>query len=144
MPLDTLILDPSNARKHSPKNLEAIKGSLAKFGQQKPIVVGKDNIVIAGNGTLEAARALGMSEIKVVRTDLQGFEATAYAIADNRTGELAEWDAKVLKETLGELKKVDFDIAKIGFDEKDLSKLGINESKQGLTDDDEVPAKVEI
>jgi len=52
-----LHLDPSNARNHPTKNLDAIKGSLAKFGQQKPIVIDKNNVVIAGNGTLEAAKA---------------------------------------------------------------------------------------
>lgn len=61
------------------KNIEAIKGSLAKFGQQKPIVVNKDNVVVAGNGTLEAARQLGWKEINVVRTNLTGAELTAFA-----------------------------------------------------------------
>ena len=67
-----LILDPSNARKHSAKNIEAIKGSLAKFGQQKPIVISKDNIVLAGNGTLEAAKALGWDDIGIISSKLTG------------------------------------------------------------------------
>lgn len=130
--LDTLLLDPSNARKHNQKNLEAIKGSLTKFGQQKPIVVGNDNIVIAGNGTLEAARALGWKEIRIVRTALEGFEATAYAIADNRTGELAEWDTKAIADSLKALEKVKFDVSAIGFDVKDIKKF----LKEGETKED--------
>lgn len=51
-----LQLDPHNSRKHPDKNLAAIKGSLSKFGQQKPIVIDKNNVVIAGNGTLQAAK----------------------------------------------------------------------------------------
>lgn len=116
----SLVFDPANARKHSSKNLEAIKGSLAKFGQQKPIVVGKGGVVIAGNGTLEAAKALGWSEIDVVRTTLEGPEAIAFAIADNRTAELAEWDANVLGKTLEALNEIDFDLTSIGFDDSDV------------------------
>jgi DNA modification methylase len=139
-----LVADPANARKHSPKNLEAIKGSLAKFGQQKPIVVGKNGVVIAGNGTMEAARSLGWSEIQIVRTDLEGPEAIAFAVADNRTGELAEWDAGVLSETLKSLQEMDFDLGAIGFDEKDLlGMIATPEPTEGLTDADEVPENVE-
>ncbi len=117
-----LILDPSNARKHSSKNIDAIKGSLAKFGQQKPIVISKDNIVLAGNGTLEAAKSLGWDSIGIIRSKLTGSEAIAYAVADNRTGELAEWDDDVLGKTLKALKEENFDLKAIGFDDDDLAK----------------------
>ena len=88
--------DPANVRRHSPRNVEAIKASLRRFGQQKPIVVDFNNVVRAGNGTLAAARELGWAEIAVVRTNLAGADAAAYAIADNRTAELAEWDQEGL------------------------------------------------
>lgn len=144
MRLADLVLDPSNARRHAPKNLEAIKGSLAKFGQQKPIVIGKGNVVIAGNGTLEAARSLGWDAINVVRTKLEGPDATAFAIADNRTGELAEWDAGVLSETLKALDAIDFDLGAIGFDADDLAgMIATPAPPEGLTDPDAVPENVE-
>ena len=91
-----LIADPSNARKHPERNLATIVGSLHRFGQVKPIVIDKTNVVRAGNGTLEAARSLGWTHLDCVRTQLDGSDATAYAIADNRTSELAEWDGDVL------------------------------------------------
>lgn len=94
--ISELSFDPSNARKHSRKNIDAIKGSLAKFGQQKPIVINDKNIVIAGNGTMDAARELGWEHLDCVVTTLQGYEELAYALADNRTAELAEWDSKTL------------------------------------------------
>ena len=65
-----LVSDPNNARTHNTKNIEAIKGSLLKFGQQKPIVINKEGVVIAGNGTLQSARELGWQEIDVVVTEL--------------------------------------------------------------------------
>jgi ParB-like chromosome segregation protein Spo0J len=118
--IDSLILDPGNARKHNEKNIEAIKGSLARWKQQKPIVVSKDNVVIAGNGTLTALRALGKTEVWIARTELSGAEAIAYALADNRTAELASWDDEVLGKSLQALREDGFDIGEIGFDVGDF------------------------
>jgi len=64
-PITSLHEDPQNARKHDKRNLEAIAKSLAEFGQRKPIVALHDGTVIAGNGTLAAARSLGWQEIAV-------------------------------------------------------------------------------
>lgn len=116
VPIDSIHLDPANVRRHPEKNLAAIKASLARFGQQKPIIVDGDGIVRAGNGTLEAARALGWDKIAVVRTPLKGSEATAYAIADNRTAELAEWDDVGLAEQLRALQSEDIDLTAVGFE----------------------------
>ena len=109
--LASLELDPRNARRHPERNLESIKSSLTRFGQQKPIVVDADGVIVAGNGTYAAAKALGWKSIDVVRTKLRGAEARAFAIADNRTGELAEWDAAELKAQLDELEAGGFDVA---------------------------------
>jgi len=117
-PIDTLVLDPRNARKHGRRNLDAIKASLAEFGQRRPLVVGFDMTVIAGNGTLEAARDLGWSEIDVtvVPADWTPEQARAYALADNRTSELATWDEDVLFEALTELDLAGWDVDALGFD----------------------------
>jgi hypothetical protein len=127
--VSTLVFDPVNARKHDERNIEAIKGSLAKFGQQKPIVVGEGNVVIAGNGTLEAARALGWESIDIYRTPLRGAEAMAFALADNRTSELAAWEDDILKDHLKALSDDGWDIGDIGFDPDDYG-LGINDDGQ--------------
>ncbi len=137
--IDKLLLDPANARKHGKKNLDSIKGSLAKFGQQKPIVVNTDNVVVAGNGTLQAAKELGWKDINIVRTNLKGSDITAFGIADNRTSELAEWDDDVLKELLEGLKAEDFDLSAIGFADDEFAELMGGKSKEGLTDADDVP-----
>lgn len=137
--IDKLLLDPANARKHGKKNIDSIKGSLAKFGQQKPIVVNADNVIVAGNGTLQAAKELGWKEINIVRTDLKGSDITAFGIADNRTSELAEWDDDVLKGLLESLKAEDFDLSTIGFDVDDLNDMIGDKNKAGLTDPDDVP-----
>ena len=112
-----LSLDPKNARKHSARNLEAIATSLEKFGQRKPIVVHR-GVVLAGNGTLEAAKSLGWTEIDVaeVPDDWDNDTAKAYALADNRTAELAEWDESELAKQLLELQDADWDITELGFE----------------------------
>jgi ParB-like chromosome segregation protein Spo0J len=114
--ISELYNDPNNARKHDEKNLKAIKGSLKKFGLQKPIVIDLKDIVIAGNGTLEAARQLGWTEIDCVVTELDNFNATAFAIADNRTSDLSTFDEMILGSTLQALREDGFDLGEIGFD----------------------------
>lgn len=113
-----LVLDPENARKHSARNLDAISNSLKRFGQRKPIVVGAGNVVLAGNGTLEAAMSLGWESIDVVEApaDWDINTARAFALADNRSAELAEWDESVLAKQLLALDEADFDIEELGFD----------------------------
>lgn len=140
--ISSLSCDPSNVRAHDSKNLEAIKASLQRFGQQKPIVIDERGIVIAGNGTLTAARALGWQSINIVKTELLGAEAMAFAIADNRTAELAAWDDQALVQQLSALHLEDealLDAA--GFTDAELEAL-VNETtglKEGKTDADDVP-----
>lgn len=134
--IDSLTFDPANVRKHDEKNLSAIKASLNRFGQQKPIVVDANGVVRAGNGTLAAAKALGWKEIRIVRSSLAGSEATAYAIADNRTAELAEWDDDALAQTLAALQIEDDELAiATGFDLSEIERL----TAPNDVEEDEVP-----
>ena len=133
--ISELYNDPNNARKHDEKNLKAIKGSLKKFGLQKPIIISIKDIVIAGNGTLEAARQLGWTDIDCVVTDLDTFNASAFAIADNRTSDLSTFDEMILGSTLQALREDGFDLGEIGFDLSALETEG--------EDDDTVSEPIE-
>jgi site-specific DNA-methyltransferase (adenine-specific) len=115
--IDDLSLDPGNARRHDDKNLKAIAGSLTQFGQLKPIVIWK-NTVVAGNGTLVSARSLGWTEIDVVRIpdEWDADRVQAFALADNRTAELALWDEQVLAAQLIQLGDAGWDVAEFGFE----------------------------
>jgi hypothetical protein len=115
--IESLTSDPANARLHSPVNIKSIMGSLENFGQRKPIVVTPNNVVVAGNGTLEAAKNLGWTEIAIARTprDWNWDQIKAFALADNRTAELAEWDVEVLKEQLLELDANGWAVEEFGF-----------------------------
>jgi ParB-like chromosome segregation protein Spo0J len=115
--INSLTPDPANARTHDSKNLKAIASSLEKFGQRKPIVVTPDSIVVAGNGTLEAAKSLGWTQIAIARTPVGWTwdQVKAFALADNRTAELAEWDDKVLADQLLELDANGWELEELGF-----------------------------
>ena len=104
VPIGDLQPDPANVRVHGDRNVAAIRASLERFGQLKPVVaLRKSKVVVAGNGTLLAAQALGWPSLAVSYVDLTAAEARAYAIADNRTAELAAWDAPALQEQLTQL-----------------------------------------
>jgi DNA modification methylase len=140
IPIAELDLDPANVRQHDEKNLAAIKSSLKRFGQQKPIVVDPKGIVIAGNGTLTAARALGWDRIRIVRTQLEGSEATAYAIADNRTAELATWDDDALMQQLSALDLEDSALVEAaGFSAAELEGMVDGLLGEKEINEDEVP-----
>jgi len=115
--IDSLKPMPKNTRKHSERNIAVIAESLRRWGQQKNIVVTQDNIVLAGNGTIEAAKKLGWDTIDIKRSDLKGSDAKAYSATDNRSAELAEYDDDNLHELLEELKAEEWDLDSIGFDD---------------------------
>ncbi len=123
VPLDSLHLDPANARAHGDANMAAIVGSLCRFGQAEPLVVqASTKRVIGGNGRLVAMKKLGWTECDVVELDLDDLQATSLGIALNRTGELAEWDEPVLAKLLSELREEDA-LDGVGFDDEDIDAL---------------------
>ena len=136
-----LKLDSTNARLHDQINLDAIAGSLEKFGQQKPIVITSAGRVLAGNGTLLAARSLNWETIEVVIAPSTWDKQTAkaYALADNRTSELASWNENVLATQLLELKETGFDTAAIGFPETAPADYEIKDLDEFPSFDDKEP-----
>src|SRR5260370_3450295 len=136
VPCADLLLDPATARKHPEPSVEGIKGSLRVYNQRKPVVVNRRTGTIeAGNGTLQAALALGWSHLAVVYVDDDPMTAAGFSIADNRTAELAEWDLEALDELLGERTTNDPLLDQM------LADLGasLGQVRPGQTDPDDVP-----
>ena len=122
--IDDIVLDPKNARSHDERNLAAIRASFERFGQRQPIVVQREGLIVrVGNARVRAARQLGWPKIAAVIVDEDDVEATAYAIADNKTGDLAEWDFEVLSGLFSELVAVDFDLDATGFADFEIDPL---------------------
>ncbi len=120
----------------------AVAASLAAFGFKQPIVTDAEGVIIVGHTRWKAAKKLGLAKVPVhVATDLTPEQARAYRLADNKTGELAEWDLEILPIELVELRAGGFDMNLLAFDDEELAGLlsrgmGVTE---GLTDPDAIP-----
>lgn len=128
VPIGTLRADPDNVRRHGRENLDAIAASLAAYGQQVPVVFtvapgGKARVVRKGNGLLAAARRLGWTHLAAVESSLTGDAAKAFAIADNRTSDLSEFDPALLAAQLQDLEEADVPLEEMGFDDETLDAL---------------------
>jgi len=124
IPIDSVKLDERNARQHPPVNIDAIRRSIEHYGQRKPIVVRQDdNIIEAGNGLWLAAKELGWTEIAAVMVEDDPSDATGYAIMDNQSALLADWEFPILKDLLEELDNGAFDMNLTGFDTKEIEDL---------------------
>jgi len=89
--------------------------SIKQFGFNVPILCNREFRIIAGHTRWKAAKRLGMRKVPVVQLDLKREDETAFAIAENKTGELADWDTPKLKEILHELHSEDSDLNYLGF-----------------------------
>lgn len=121
--VQSLKLDEANARLHPTRSIGAIKASLEAYGQQKPVVALQDGTVIAGNGMLTAALELGWTHIAVNTFEGSASEARAYALADNRTAELSEWDYDEVSKQLSELHEANVALESIGWSNVELKPL---------------------
>jgi DNA modification methylase len=138
-PLDRVKPYPGNPRLND-EAVDAVAASLQEYGFRQPIVVDGDGVIIVGHTRLKAARKLGLSMVPVhVATDLTPAQVKAYRIADNQTGDIAEWDMKLLPIELSALREMNYDLDLLGFDAEELAQL-TDGVKQGLTDPDEIPA----
>jgi len=102
VPIDALIIDPQNARRHTLRSLNALSVALGEFGQQTPIVIDKQMIIRKGNGTTMAAKEkLGWTHIAALVTDIDDEKKVKiYSLGDNRTSELSVWDAGILSKAI--------------------------------------------
>ena len=137
--------NPRKTQKAVPKVAESIK----KFGYVKTsICIDEDDVLLCGHTTLAALKSLELILIPEV-TRITGFtkaQKLGYRIADNKTGEYAEWDEKLLMENYDEMKLLDgdgFDFSATGFSDKEITRLRDSVFPPTATDDDFVLEKVE-
>lgn len=105
----------NNPRNNAPA-VKAVAESIKQFGWRVPIVVDKDNVIVAGHTRHQAALLLGINSVPVIKADdLSEDQVRAFRLADNKTAELAEWDMEKLNLELAQLSE--FDMAAFGFEE---------------------------
>jgi len=127
-----------NPRKND-ESVEAIVKSIEAFGFTNPILVRKaDNVIIAGHTRLKALQQLGKKQAPVIFLDLDETDSRVYAIFDNKSVELAEWDNLKLADLFTEFDQLDADLDLTGFTTEEIDDIVVGPTV-GLTDDDAVP-----
>ena len=139
-PIDSLIPYAKNARVHDEAQIAQIAGSIKEFGFNNPVLIDKDNGIIAGHGRVMAARKLGLTEVPTILLDhLNETQRKAYILADNRIAINSTWDNEMLSLELMDIKD-DVSLAMLGFNVDELDALlNPTELTEGLTDEDAVP-----
>jgi ParB-like chromosome segregation protein Spo0J len=126
VPLNALQDHPRNYREHPDDQIEHIVQSLKDHGFYRNVVVAKDGTVLAGHGVVAAARQLGLSDIPVIRLNLEPLDPQALKIltGDNEIGHLGIRDDRMLTEVLRELKDMsEVGLEGTGFDDSMLANL---------------------
>ena len=134
-----LIPDPRNARTHPKRQIDQIKASIDAFGFTNPILADPDGHIIAGHGRLQAARAMGFSEVPTITlSGLSDTQKRALRIADNKIALNAGWDLEILQLELSELASIDIDIdpTLTGFS---TGEIDVILSSAGDPDDEVIP-----
>jgi ParB-like chromosome segregation protein Spo0J len=123
-----------NNKIHSEKQINLVAESIKEFGFKNPVLLDKNNEIIAGHCRVTAAKKLKLEEVPCIYADdLTPAQVKAYRLADNKLAELAEWDFDNIKFELEELQLEGFDIDLTGFD-----MLDFEEEKEGEEDDFDV------
>lgn len=112
--VDDLIPYENNPRDNDGA-VDAVAASIREFGFKVPIVADREKVIVAGHTRLKAAKQLGIEWVPVIiADDLTEEQVKAFRLADNKTGELANWDFAKLEE---ELAGIELDMEQFGFDE---------------------------
>lgn len=126
----------NNAKKHPKEQVERIAESIRQFGFTQPVLVDKDNIVVAGHGRILGARKVGLKEVPTVcMEDLTDEQIKAYRLIDNKLNE-SPWDFPLIDSEIAEIK--DIDMGLFGFEEDEETKKKSKEVKFSIEEKYEI------
>lgn len=112
LPVDSLIEYENNPR-FNDEAVEPLANSIMEFGFKVPIVVDKDNVIIAGHTRLKAAKFLCLDTVPcIIADDLTEDQVKAFRLVDNKVAEIASWDYQALQ---SELDDIEIDMNNFGF-----------------------------
>lgn len=134
-------IDKIKPYENNPRNnddaVDAVANSIKEFGWQQPIVVDNGGVIIAGHTRYKAAKKLGYKEVPIVVADkLTEEQVNAYRLADNKVGELAEWDDAELSEELNKI--LDINMADFGFKDEPISNV-LDKQEDKYTQKTDIP-----
>ncbi len=121
----------NNPREIPMESVQKVMNSIREFGNNQPIVVDNDNIIVVGHTRWKALKQLGKAKAFVVKKDFPKGQAMAYRIMDNRSGEESKWSNKLLATELNILKDDSFDLQLTGFNLTELENLA-NDKELGF------------
>lgn len=122
---DINVLVPwSDNPRHNQSAIQSVADSIKRFGFASPIIAREaDKMIIAGHTRLEAAKSLGLDRVPVRYLDLDPADAKMLALADNKVGEIADWDDTKLKSVLAELREQEYDISGLGWNGDEIESI---------------------
>ena len=129
--IDINLIKPykNNPREISQEAVDKVKKSIKEFGNNQPIVVDQDNIIVVGHTRYKALKGLNKTKAFVIKKNFEKNQAIAYRIMDNRSGEESKWETKLLKQELAILQDEDFDLNLSGFNILELENMGFDSIK---------------
>ena len=113
--ISDLTLNAKNPRINDKAADKLIPG-IEKFGFINPVIVNKNNLVLAGHTRIKALKKMGEKTVPAIYVDMDESTAKGYSIWDNKSGEFSSWDDELLKIEIESLKELDFDVELTGFD----------------------------
>ncbi len=132
-PIDTLKVYANNPR-FNDEAVEYVAKSIKEFGFKVPIVLDKNNVIVAGHTRYKASLELGLKEVPcIIADDLNEEQVKAFRLADNKVSEQASWNFDLLDEELNDLLNFDINMGDFGFD------LDFNLDEEQEIIEDEVP-----
>lgn len=138
-----LIPYAKNSRIHDNAQIAQLAASIKEFGFTNPVLIGDDNVLIAGHGRVLAAQKLRLREIPaMVISGLTETQRKALVLADNRLALSAGWDEEMLGLELKALQEEGYNLELTGFDERELEKFLAQPGEDGMCDPDEVPEEI--
>ena len=123
--IDISLIKPykNNPREIPKESVQKVIKSIREYGNNQPIVVDQDNVIVVGHTRWKALKELGRKKAFVIKKEFEKGKAMAYRIMDNRSAEESKWDNKLLASELNILKDFDFDLDLTGFNLSELENL---------------------
>lgn len=126
-----------NPREISQEAVKKVKNSISEFGNNQPIVIDQNNVIVVGHTRWKALKQLNKTKAFVIKKEFDKNKAVAYRIMDNRSGAESKWDKQLLMSELQVLKDNKFDLDLTGFDALELKDIMLDKDLFEPTDKDD-------
>jgi ParB-like chromosome segregation protein Spo0J len=144
MNIDDIVPYKNNPREIPMESVQKVMKSIKEFGNNQPIVVDNDNVIVVGHTRWKALKQLGEKVVYVVKKDFKKNDAVAYRIMDNRSGEESKWDNKLLAAELSVLREEDFNLDLTGFNLTELENLSADKALNFKANDNKIDFNVDF